>query len=342
MIWNCGESGVSEKLNCWEYMKCGREPGGINAAGRGVCPAAAAATFDGINLGTKGGRICWLVAGTFCEGIVQGTYAEKKQSCRECDFYRLVQSEETHANLAADDLDIFAASHIGLVRGANEDRYLIRRLDTGSVLLAVADGLGGHEAGDYAAEILRGKLAGLNNVPVGREQEILARLAVETDRIILDLAEGTPELEGMGTTLLCVLMRDSTAYWVNVGDSRFSIMRGGQLLQITKDQNLARFLVEEGEITRQEVPHHYSRHILDQALGSAMEEPETGKVQCLSRDLLLLSTDGLHNEVAEKVMTSILAADTALETKGRELVRAALAAGGRDNVTVVVARRRSD
>jgi len=78
---------------------CGREPGGKNAKVAGVCPAAVDMSFDGINSGTYGGRICWAVAGTFCGGCTQGSFAEKRASCLECDFFEMVQEEEGMANL---------------------------------------------------------------------------------------------------------------------------------------------------------------------------------------------------------------------------------------------------
>jgi len=90
---------TSPKINCWEYMDCRREPGGSRAADLGICPAAADASFDGINSGVCGGRICWAVAGTFCEGKIQGTFAEKRTSCLGCDFYQKVRAEEGNANL---------------------------------------------------------------------------------------------------------------------------------------------------------------------------------------------------------------------------------------------------
>ncbi|HIJ56702.1 MAG TPA: protein kinase [Deltaproteobacteria bacterium] len=83
--------------NCWEFMKCGREPGGLKANQSGICPAADDLSFDGINSGVCGGRICWAVAGTFCNGKVQGTFAEKRKSCTACEFYRQVQTEEDQA-----------------------------------------------------------------------------------------------------------------------------------------------------------------------------------------------------------------------------------------------------
>ena len=85
------------RLNCWEYMKCGREPGGTKVDEFGICPAAADLSFDGINSGICGGRICWAVAGTFCDGKVQGTFAEKRESCMSCSFYKTVQEEEKTA-----------------------------------------------------------------------------------------------------------------------------------------------------------------------------------------------------------------------------------------------------
>jgi CRP-like cAMP-binding protein len=86
------------RLNCWEVMMCGREQGGKNIAEYGVCPAAADPSFDGINSGKCGGRICWAVAGTFCGGCTQGSFADKRPSCLNCDFYEMVQDEEGTAN----------------------------------------------------------------------------------------------------------------------------------------------------------------------------------------------------------------------------------------------------
>ncbi|UCH21322.1 MAG: serine/threonine protein kinase, partial [Deltaproteobacteria bacterium] len=88
-----------KRLNCWEYKQCGRETGGENAKALGICPAAVDTSFDGINSGICGGRFCWAVAGTFCAGEAQGTFAEKRESCLSCDFFRRVRAEEGTANL---------------------------------------------------------------------------------------------------------------------------------------------------------------------------------------------------------------------------------------------------
>ncbi|MCP4693919.1 MAG: protein kinase, partial [Desulfobacterales bacterium] len=89
----------SKKLNCWEYMGCGREPRGRNVDELGVCQAAMNTTFSGINSGKCAGRFCWAVTGTLCEGKIQGTFAEKRESCVDCDFFKMVRAEEGTANL---------------------------------------------------------------------------------------------------------------------------------------------------------------------------------------------------------------------------------------------------
>jgi len=91
---------ASSKKNCWEFMKCGREPGGINAEELGICPAPIETRADGINGGKNAGRVCWVVAGTFCEGEVQGTSAKKLQTCLECKFYKMMWKEDKNHILA--------------------------------------------------------------------------------------------------------------------------------------------------------------------------------------------------------------------------------------------------
>ena len=140
------------RLNCWEVMMCGREQGGKNIAELGVCPAATDPSFDGINSGKYGGRICWAVAGTLCGGCTQGSFVDKRPSCLDCDFYQMVQDEEGMANRRTKFLqfvfqenrspffDKMTYRHVKsgerfLVQGAVEDNaYIIQR---GSCLVIV-------------------------------------------------------------------------------------------------------------------------------------------------------------------------------------------------------------
>ena len=83
-------------MNCWEFKACGRESGGANAADLGVCPAYTEKRLNGIHGGRNAGRACWVIAGTFCGGRVQGTFAEKEKNCLACDFYKLVRHDEVN------------------------------------------------------------------------------------------------------------------------------------------------------------------------------------------------------------------------------------------------------
>ncbi len=83
-----------KKLNCWEFKKCGRQPGGEHIQDLGVCPAPTEERLDGVHGGTNAGRSCWVIAGTLCKGEVQGTFAHKYKNCENCDFYKKVKEEE--------------------------------------------------------------------------------------------------------------------------------------------------------------------------------------------------------------------------------------------------------
>ena len=84
----------SSKLNCWEVKQCGRQPGGEHVESLGLCQAALEKRLHGVHGGEKGGRACWVIAGTLCQGKVQGVFAKKYRTCKECDFYRMVHVEE--------------------------------------------------------------------------------------------------------------------------------------------------------------------------------------------------------------------------------------------------------
>ena len=85
---------TQRKLNCWEFKRCGRQPQGHHIHDKGICPAAMAGALDDVHDGTNAGRACWIVSGTFCQGTVQGTFAQKFKNCEACDFYQLVRREE--------------------------------------------------------------------------------------------------------------------------------------------------------------------------------------------------------------------------------------------------------
>ncbi|MBW2088524.1 MAG: protein kinase [Deltaproteobacteria bacterium] len=171
---------VQNRLNCWEFLKCGREPGGEKANKLGICPAADDVSFDGINSGKNGGRICWAVAGTFCDGNIQGTFAEKRDSCLSCSFYKTVQEEEKTTNrhtkflrfISQDDrnpvFDKMAYKHIKkgerfVCQGEAEDTaYIIQR---GSCLVVVEKDAILHPVDHYGEGDIVGGLGILTGEP---------------------------------------------------------------------------------------------------------------------------------------------------------------------------------
>ena len=235
-------------------------------------------------------------------------------------------------------------THKGLLRPCNEDRYLIKPLGGDAVMLAVADGLGNGCAGGHAAEMIIDALSHIIQIDNGRELNELMQLVRDLDRAVCEKESTDQCYEGMGSTLVCAVLKNDRVYWVHAGDSRLFILRTGKLIQITEDQTLARFLIKEGEITAQQEPNHYSRMVMDQYVGCGFCEPETGQLVLETGDVLLLSSDGLHDQISKEVLCTVLQAATDPETTVKKLVDAALDAGGPDNITAVVAngpRRKS-
>ena len=230
----------------------------------------------------------------------------------------------------------FAMKHRGLVKEDNQDLFFVKEFDDGCILLAVADGLGGMVGGKRAAETAKECLYNFNPNCQAVEAHI-EELMQEANRRIMETVEKEPDLEGMGTTLTAACVRDGTVCWAHVGDSRLYLFRGDELQQITEDDTMAGFLFSEGELTKEEARVHPGNKLVFQCIGGSGEfEAETGNFKVEAGDLLIFSTDGLHDEVPEEEIVSALRSDKNLEEKTNDLLSAALAAGGRDNIAVVM------
>ena len=230
----------------------------------------------------------------------------------------------------------FAMKHRGLVKEDNQDLFLVKEFDDGCILLAVADGLGGMAGGKRAAETAKECLYNFNPNCQAVEAHI-EELMQEANRRIMETVEKEPDLEGMGTTLTAACVRNGTVCWAHVGDSRLYLFRGDELRQITEDDTMAGFLFSEGELTKEEARVHPGNKLVFQCIGGSGEfEAETGNFKVEAGDLLIFSTDGLHDEVPEEEIVSALRSDKNLEEKTNDLLSAALAAGGRDNIAVVL------
>jgi len=231
---------------------------------------------------------------------------------------------------------VYGLTHKGLKRDTNQDRYLAKAFDNGAFLLAVADGLGGEAGGDLAASIA---VEHLNSyIPKANPPERdLLDLVKSANGSILDSASENPALEGMGTTLTMAYWENGKSCWVHVGDSRLYLYREGSLTQITEDHTGPGLLVADGEMSKEAARVHPMRSLLFQCLGREEFVADKGCFDTTAKDLLLLSTDGLHGEVPESAILAILKSDVELRRKVQALVDAALETGGKDNITVVIA-----
>ena len=230
----------------------------------------------------------------------------------------------------------FAVKHRGLVKEDNQDLFIVKKFDDGCILLAVADGLGGMVGGKRAAETAKECLSNFNPECQAVEAHI-EELMQEANQKIMETVEKEPDLEGMGTTLTAACVRNGTVCWAHVGDSRLYLFRGDELRQITEDDTMAGFLFSEGELTKEEARIHPGNKFVFQCIGGSGEfEADTGNFEVQPGDLLLFSTDGLHDEVPEEEIVSTLRSDKDLEEKTDDLLSAALAAGGKDNIAVVM------
>lgn len=225
-----------------------------------------------------------------------------------------------------------ARSDRGLVRTNNEDSVY-----AGARLLALADGMGGHAAGEVASQLVIAALAHLDDDEPGGD--LLSKLdsAVrDGNAAIAAHVEAEPELEGMGTTLTAILFAGNRLGLIHVGDSRGYLLRDGELTQITKDDTFVQTLVDEGRITAEEAHSHPQRSLIMRALTGHEVEPTLIMREAHARDRYLLCSDGLSDPVSHETILDALQISDVAECADR-LVELALRGGGPDNVTVVVA-----
>lgn len=225
-----------------------------------------------------------------------------------------------------------ARSDRGLVRANNEDSVY-----AGARLLALADGMGGHAAGEIASQLMISALAPLDEDEPGGD--LLSKLAEATragNEAIAHQVEEEPDLEGMGTTLTAILFGGNRLGLVHVGDSRAYLMRGGQLTQITRDDTFVQSLVDQGKITPEQAHTHPQRSLIMRALtGNDVELTLTVR-EVRVGDRYLLCSDGLSDVVSDETIATTLQEGDQGSAADR-LIELALRSGGPDNVTVIVA-----
>jgi protein phosphatase len=236
-------------------------------------------------------------------------------------------------------LRTFAGTDVGRTRSGNEDSYL-----RGRTVFAVADGLGGHQGGEVASAAAVAPLAALDGQAFagpGEAAEALAAAVRDANELILDQAADDPALWGMGTTLTAVaLAGDDHLQLAHVGDSRAYLLRDGSLEQLTTDHTVVGELVRRGRLTPAQAAIHPERSILTRAVGLDPTVPVDlpDLLELRAGDQVLLCSDGLTEAVDDGRIAELLATAGDGDAACRSLIDAANAAGGPDNITVVLLR----
>ena len=240
---------------------------------------------------------------------------------------------------------VYSATDVGQKRKMNQDYVFVSENPVGNLpnLFVVADGMGGHNAGDYASshavqtlvdEIRRD--ADFNPIKVIRH-------AIETANTeILERSRREEHLRGMGTTIVVCTVVGHYAYVANVGDSRLYVIQG-EIHQVTKDHSLVQEMVRMGEIKPEEARNHPDKNIITRAVGVS----EKVKIDIFERQLrageyIILCSDGLTNMVEDSVILQILHGAGSLSDKAERLIELANKNGGKDNITVIIIEPNSD
>ena len=229
-------------------------------------------------------------------------------------------------------VELARVTDVGRVRGHNEDRHLVR-----PPLVAVADGMGGAQAGEVAAGMA---VQALEALPATPRPGDLKRAVERANSDIRKAAAGDKGRAGMGTTVTaCMLAPDGTLYVVHVGDSRAYLVRGGELRRLTDDHSVVAELVRGGALTEEQADRHPQRNVITRALGAQRDlTADAFQVRVQDGDVIMLCTDGVSAAIGDTGISRALLDDRPLDEVAHQLVEAADAAGGEDNATVVLAR----
>ena len=242
-----------------------------------------------------------------------------------------------------DRMDAVYLTDKGKVRHHNEDNGGIFTNLAGQRLAIVADGMGGHRAGDVASEMtidfLKEQWEKEGEIETAEHaSDWLKQNIGEVNMLLFNHAQENPDCEGMGTTVVAAICTGLFVTVLNVGDSRGYIFNEAGFHQLTEDHSLVNELVRSGQISKEDAEHHPRKNVLLRALGTEMTVDADIKTIIFEEgDLLLLCSDGLSNKVSQEEMSGILAGDQELNDKAAALVERANQNGGEDNITLVIA-----
>ena len=209
-------------------------------------------------------------------------------------------------------------------------------------MVFLADGMGGHRAGNIASEMavtdLGAAWVATEISTINEVREWFAEYLEKENQQIHRIGQDE-EHKGMGTTLEAVAIIDDQVLFAHVGDSRIGLVRNGEYHQLTSDHSLVNALLKAGQITEEEAAHHPQRNIITQSIGQKDElQPDFGMVTVEAGDFIVINSDGLTNMISGDEIRDIVVSDLSVEEKAKTLIRFANNAGGLDNITVVLIR----
>lgn len=237
-----------------------------------------------------------------------------------------------------------AQTDVGRIRTHNQDYIYSSSKPVGILpnLFIVADGMGGHKAGDYASRFVVEQLIAL--VEKAKESQVIPLLEEgikDINRRLYSRSINSEELSGMGTTLVAATVEDSTLYVANVGDSRLYLLRDHVIRQVTRDHSYVEELVAMGQMVRDSRDYQEKKNIITRAIGADEDVAvDFFEVELKKGDYFLLCSDGLSNMVSENEICWLVYEDNTLEKKVENLITAANDHGGRDNIAAILVEPR--
>lgn len=231
-------------------------------------------------------------------------------------------------------IDFAAITDKGKTRKDNEDYFAAQ-----NNLFIVADGMGGHKAGDVASKLAVQTITKLNRASRGQadKEKLIEAFFSKANKAVNERAKRISHEQGMGTTMTLMLIDQEKAYIGHIGDSRAYLFRNGKLKQLTNDHSLVADMVQEGKITEEEAREHPYRNVITKALGSEEKiKPDIFSVNLKDGDRLLLCSDGLTSMVDDATLHEVLSSSETLKAAGNTLIKKANDNGGADNITAIV------
>lgn len=237
-------------------------------------------------------------------------------------------------------MEAFALTDVGIERKINQDYVYFTLKQTGHLpnLFIVADGMGGHKAGDVASRYTVDEFVSLiENATEKDDITVISEAVTKVNTMLLEKAKESPDYTGMGTTLVVATIKDEMLRVANVGDSRLYVIGTDGIRQITRDHSLVEEMVSMGEIDRKEARTHKRKNIITRAIGGdSYVEPEMFCVELMPDDIIMMCSDGLTNMIEDEDIFKIVKQNLPLDKTAETLVDTANSNGGKDNISVIL------